>query len=266
MRWFKKIKHRSKAGIVFHLCVHKTGSQWFRSILSDERTHRYSGLTHYAYFMSLPGQIDDRKIGERYFDEPFPENVIASPLYIGYPAYRDIPKPDSARAFFVMRDPRDILVSWYFSMKHSHPKGGRVMERRKRLNELPLEEGIELVLEQLEDRGHFEALRSWGDIPEDDTSVIVIRYEDLIGPEQFAHFQRIFRHADIAMPDKVLRTLLSDYSFKKLSGGREAGDENVESHYRKGVVGDWRNLLHKGTIARFREVTGDLVTYLGYTW
>ena len=68
------------------------------------------------------------------------------------------------------------------------------------------------------------------------------------------------------MPDSVLKNLLNDNSFEKLSGGRRAGEENIKSHYRKGIEGDWRNVMTPKVMAQFKELTGDLVEYIGYSW
>ena len=52
--------------------------------------------------------------------------------------------------------------------------------------------------------------------------------------------------------------------FKKLTGGRAPGEENVKSHYRKGVGGDWVNHMNEEHVAAFKERYGDLVLKLGY--
>lgn len=266
MGWFGKVRHRSRCENVFHLCVPKTASQWFRQILADERTYKYSGLRHYQYQNDLPGKSDARRLTERSFEKPFPPRTIVSPLYIDYGKYCGIPKPETARGFFIMRDPRDITVSWYFSMKHSHAKMGRVEENRKLLNEMPLAEGMAQVIEILTARGLYEALGSWSAVSQGDEEVMVFRYEDMIGPDQEALFERLFRHCDIRMPDHTFRQLLSDYSFKALSGGRQEGQEDIQSHYRKGVAGDWQASFDDALIERFKAATGDLVEALGYTW
>ena len=54
------------------------------------------------------------------------------------------------------------------------------------------------------------------------------------------------------------------YSFKKLSGGRKAGQENTNSHYRKGKRGDWRNHFSEAHKVVFKEKYGDLLIKLGY--
>ncbi len=99
-----------------------------------------------------------------------------------------------------------------------------------------------------------------------DAHVLVLRFEDLIGPNQFQFFQRLLVHCDIAMPDEMLKTLLADHSFEKMTGGRKPGQEDVNSHYRKGMADDWRNHLTGPRLAYFCAVTGDLVTRLGYEW
>jgi hypothetical protein len=54
------------------------------------------------------------------------------------------------------------------------------------------------------------------------------------------------------------------HSFEKLSGGREPGQEDVKSHYRKGVHGDWRNHFTPAITRRFKALYGDLLVVGGY--
>jgi hypothetical protein len=263
---FRRVKYRSKCRNIYHLCVHKTGSQWIRKILSDDRTYRYSGLVSYQYFLTLPGGVDGRRITERAFDVAFPEGTIVTPVYIDRDNFEKIPKPSVSRAFFVARDPRDILVSWYFSMKKSHAKMGKVDSIRESINAMPTDEGFAYAIDEIERQGLFAALRSWADVPGVGPDAIRVRYEDLVGGAQFEMFRNLFDHCDIRMPDKVLRELLNDCAFERLSGGRTQGQSDEASHYRKGVSGDWRNHFTPEIERHFRDVTGDLVVRLGYEW
>ncbi|MEO1006544.1 MAG: sulfotransferase domain-containing protein, partial [Cyanobacteria bacterium J06638_38] len=40
--------------------------------------------------------------------------------------------------------------------------------------------------------------------------------------------------------------------------------ENIKSHYRKGISGDWKNYFDNSTLNHFQQVTGNLVETLGY--
>jgi hypothetical protein len=260
------VAHRSSAENIYHCCVHKTASQWIARILSAEETYRGCGLRTHRYQRELPGGADTRKISERTFDKPFPPHTIVTPIYVGWENFTAIPKPPSWRAFFVMRDPRDVLVSWYFSWKHSHPVMGDVGEQREKLKSNSEEDGLCYGIEQLSEQGLFAALRSWMDAPKQSANVAVFRYEDLIDVNQLAVFQKLFAHCDIAMTEPLLRELLAANSFAALAKGRERGTEDVTSHLRKGVHGDWKNHFTPRVRDAFRGATNDLVEVLGYEW
>ncbi len=53
-------------------------------------------------------------------------------------------------------------------------------------------------------------------------------------------------------------------AFNKLSGGRQRGDEDTHSFFRKGVVGDWKNWLSPEQQRVFEDRAGDLLKALGY--
>jgi hypothetical protein len=266
MRQLFEVRARSSAENIFHCCVHKTASQWVRKLLQDRRTYKYSGLEVYNYEQQLPDKVDPRPLTERTFNEPFPAGKIVTPIYIDQPGLKGIPKPKNFRAFFIMRDPRDIVVSRYFSFKVSHPVMGDISKLREDLNTMGEEEGFAYVIDQLAKRRLFDALRSWARIAPADSELAVFRYEDLTDTQQFAHWQRLYAHCDIRMPDSVLRELLKQNSFTALTKGRDRGAEDVKAHLRKGIHGDWKNHFTPAVEKRFREVTDALVEELGYSW
>ena len=247
---------------VFHCCLHKSGSQWIRRILKDARIYKYSGLEAYHYQSSLLDGHDPRPVNSRRFDEPFPLRKIVTPLYIDYPGYIAIPKPASSRAFFVTRDPRDIVVSWYFSSKFSHRLMGDLADVRGNLSDLDQVSGLQYSIRHLSSFGLFASQRSWLDSIGDATTT-VIRFEDLIGPEGRDHFIGLFEHCLIEIPDRVLDAVLATYNFERLSG-RPKGQEDTHAHFRKGISGDWRNYFVPEVQNVFDEVVGDLVVQLGY--
>lgn len=85
LHWYKiarsDVKEYSPSINIYHCTVHKTGSQWIKKILYDTRTYQYSSLKVLHEIKDSPyGSI---QIGSD-FQESFPENFIASPLYTNY--------------------------------------------------------------------------------------------------------------------------------------------------------------------------------------
>ncbi len=258
------IHYRSENQNIYHCTVQKCASQWMRAILSDARVYRSCGLSPYRYQDNLPGQHDPRKLTERRFQEGFPEATIATTIYIDYEGFAGIPKPPCYKAFFVMRDPRDVLVSWYFSSKFSHPLLGDLGRVRQDLHRLSEPDGMLYCIDYLNEYGLFAAQRSWANANAKDANVLLVRYEDLIAEESLAVFAQLLRHCDIRVAGDELEAMLRSYRFQELSG-RPPGREDRGAHLRKGVAGDWRKHFNDNIQARFEKVAGDLISLWNYT-
>jgi len=260
-----RVRHRSAATNVYHCCVQKTASQWIRRILSDQRVYQYCGLKPYDHNKTFPKGVDLRKLTDVTFEAPMPPRTIVTPLYTAFDGFVGLPKPETYRAFFVMRDPRDIIVSWYFSMRNSHPTmGGTLSALREKLGGMSRHEGIRHSIYLLSYRtGLFEALGSWAGAADKDRNVMLVKYEDLTAVDSSGLFKRLLAHCDIALPDDVLAQLLEENSFERLSG-RQRGQEDKRAHLRKGAPGDWANHFDDELLSYFELETGDLMSRLGY--
>jgi hypothetical protein len=201
------------------------------------------------------------------------------------------------RGFHVIRDPRDIIVSGYFSHRNSHPTEGvhQLAEHRERLKAASKEEG--LLLEMDFARGDLLDLADWDyDRPE----ILELRQEDLAA-KPYDGFVRIFQHLELLPQDEptagrellgvwLRRTLnrLSDrpmlgplrrpmpatgeillgavygHRFEAKTRGRRAGAEDTRSHYRKGVAGDWVNHFTPAHVEAFNQRFEGLLPTLGY--
>jgi len=255
------IEYHSQYTNIYHCCVQKTASQWFMKILLNPEIFRYSGLKDWHH--KNGGYLDERPLNQRFYENAFPEETIVTPLYIGYDAFMALPKPENYRAFFVMRDPRDIVVSWYFSARNSHPIIGDLGEVRAHLQTVQQDEGLRYAIDYLQRSELFAALDSWTRSADND-AVRLIRFESITGQYQKAQFHDLLDFCDIRVPQKILNQLLENNSFAKLSRGRHQGQEDKKSHYRKGQAGDWQNYFSSEVYAYFIEVTGDLFKRLGY--
>lgn len=250
---------------IFHCCVQKTASQWIASIFADSRVKEASGLPTYNYSAWFLEQFGPHKLTDISFPpNAIPNNTIVTPLYIDFEKFLTIPKTDNYKTFFVARDPRDIVVSWYFSIKYSHPViADLINELRHTLKQLSVHEGIVFSIQTLNNLHLFQALRSWHNAPQVDGNVLLTSFEELTSSNNFEAFERLFKHCQIPIDSSLLHQVLEDHKFEKLFN-RNKGEEDHFSHYRKGIQGDWINFFAPDLEKIFQDTVGDLPSLFGY--
>lgn len=243
---------------IYHCCIQKTATQWFSKLLTDRLIWKRTGFSLY-----YPGQnfiTGDQEVLARLKDIPRP-GIICSPLYIQAQTFAELTRGDDFRAFYILRDPRDIIVSNYFSMKYSHPALNEYLASNRRdLGQLSEEDGIMKVIVKTA-KFISQIMHRWK--MADDPRIKTYKFEDVFGPDQFGHVKDLFAHCRLALDDRDIRQLLDQYSFQKMSG-RQAGTEDQKHHYRKGVSGDWKNYFTAAHKECFNREAGELLVGLGY--
>ncbi|MBX3361551.1 MAG: sulfotransferase domain-containing protein [Phycisphaeraceae bacterium] len=92
-------------------------------------------------------------------------------------------------------------------------------------------------------------------------SVLTIQYEQMLAsPIQTTVRVLRFIGADPAHAERCVESA----SFRALSGGRNSGQEDPTSFFRRGVAGDWQTWLSDEQIAAFDARAGSLLESLGY--
>ena len=240
---------------IYYCCTQKTASQWFKSVFRDSDFYRYSGLVVRPY----------QYLGLRYarIGAAFPKKTVVSHLYFNYQDYLKVPKPDKYKTFFILRDPRDIIVSWYFSARYSHVLVPPIHTIRYNLERLNFDDGLKYLIDTQEEFGLFECQRSWVEAKKSDNNIKIFRYEDLAFDE-LTFVRDLFAFLDLKIPGKNLERLVAKNTIKKRSKDRNSVSGDEKNHYRKGVSGDWQNHFNPATEEYFYKVTGDLVEVLGY--
>lgn len=266
---------------------HKCASTWIRRIIDDLAWG--AGLEH--RYLHRPEQFGGNL---RQFMDRHDVDVVS---YVN--ADLDYVSPLSDfHGFHVVRDPRDLLVSAYFSHLHSHgtEEWPELEGHRRNLQSVPKGEGLLL---ELEFTGPvLDQLHKWD---YDQPSVLELRQEDLTaspydGFLQIVGFLGLLDDGDLdararmgatvrvswnglthrkpfawlptlktwRIPGQHVLGAVYEQRFSKLAGGRKQGTEDTRSHYRKGVHGDWRNHFDDELLRRFKDRFNDLVLLLGY--
>ncbi len=90
-----------------------------------------------------------------------------------------------------------------------------------------------------------------------------VRYEDL--KQDFARaFSNVLKFLGAASNNEAVAHCEAEASFKRLSGGRNAGEEDPNAFFRKGVVGDWQAGLKPQHLEIFYSVGTEWLTRFGY--
>ena len=163
--------------------------------------------------------------------------------------------------FHVFRDPRDMVVSGYFSHLNSHPvRWIHQKHHFQRIQNVSLEEGIRYEIDYL---GFLEldALRTW-DL--NDQRVRNVKFEDLTA-NPLEEFSSIFSFLGLPLHPERLADVFEQVNFKTLSEGRNVGEEDTSSHYRSGKSGDWGKYLSGENYRYFLDRYGDVLERLGYS-
>lgn len=202
------------------------------------------------------------------------------------------------RGVHVIRDPRDILVSAYFSHLHSHQTETwpELREHRRRLEEASKEEGLFL---EMEFSGYvFEALQGW----EYGRDGILERTFEQIAERPYQFWLDVVEHLGLLdrsestlprslrhvlggltraaarrvpgmptprfgpgrIPAERLLGIVHDHRYSKKSGGRSRGEADPTSHYRKGEPGDWKNHLTEDHLRELERLFPQLIERTGY--
>jgi hypothetical protein len=263
-----KVPPRSLYGALYNskdLRLWLERSPWSR----NEDTERFfADLTRFAadYFLKRKLANTGRRIvGDK---TPFlPGTNVMEEIKEVYP---------DAKVIHIIRDGRDVEVSWVFHRWNRASDRGGVqvlspgeIERREaydkdpqRLAELGVFEEEELrrragLWRELVSGASESGPRLLG------SNYIEVKYENLLD-DTAAEAKRLLRFVGVEFDEEIIRQCVENASFESFSGGRSRGEEDHASFFRKGIAGDWRNVFTEKDKQIFKEAAGDLLIRLGY--
>ena len=266
---------------------HKCATMWWNRIFAA--ASRKLGLKFHAVY------------DERGFDGDLPKFIKKNQIEFLSHGNADLDHTLNLPDFLgvhIIRDPRDIAVSAYFSHLHSHSvkHWSELEDYRDKLRGMSQEEGLSV---EIRNRAkEFSQIAAWN---YEQPNVLEIRFEDLastsyetvlrafshldlidesdyrwrtrvkelmlesvdsIGGKSFATGSKRFRNQRLSGAE--ILAIAWQFRFQTLAGGRSPGDEDVKSHFRKGRPGDWVNHFTEDHKSLFKELYPDLLVKLGY--
>jgi hypothetical protein len=249
--------------------VHKAASMFLHKLTNDLSKHigfNYYSINKAEYFDQI------KSISWKKFIESKPKNSCFGPIRAGT-AEPSIPAGlESYSIVLHLRDPRDVLVSLFYTHTYNHPRRpGRFNPSDTQLNKWK-EEGIDkFVLNKASDlQGRYQYLASafLGK-----KNVILLRYEDMVIDYHtwLQHFLAAFSH--FAVPsNRILKFFKHRNSWadiykkylKKYMNDFTIPSENIYRHKRQITPGDHKQKLKEDTIKRLSDEFSDILKMLNY--
>ncbi len=259
MRTWKKIDF-SEVPAIFGNTMPKSGSHLTLQILQG-----LTDIAPFRYLIPYPFRMITKEGRERSNDEVLKDlsrlksGIIGWGYLRAYPEFiqciRENPK---IKTFFVIRDPRDRLISSIFyavdiykeHAQHAYYSGISMDERIKVAIKGRPEPGLHHLPNV---REHYDRFLGWFNCE----NVLVLRFEDLIQDVDTTVFSLLdFLEKDgyqIPTPRSEALTII-----------KKAIQPEKSPTFRKGKAGNWKDHFTDEHKRIFKDTVGDLLTVLGY--
>lgn len=244
------VRHPKEANKIVHACVWKSGSQWVRLILSDPRIYRHTGCIPYvaAHMRCNSAMISDFQTEQR---------ALLLAAYDPPERISEICGSDTAEIFFVVRDPRALLISWYDSTRFTHVPTDGVLLHRNAMRGMSDTEAFLYCADRFVEE--FSPLFD-GWLGALDGSRI-IRFEDLTGGNGVTHWHDLLSSLGLQVPVGTLENVLATYSVEKLAKPVTKG--KVDKYAARGRR-SWPSHLDRSDIKLVEKKLAKWISGFGY--
>ncbi len=240
----------SESSSIILFTIQKCASTLVTKILKELSTSK--GMVHID-FDSYYTTVSPKKY-ELFNDETFQKNALKPKGYYygAWRHYRTVPNIENYRVLLILRDPRDVLTSMYFSNAYSHsPVSKKLVEKRTSVREMDIEEFVLQKAPLIKDR-YADYIQHLLNKP----SVLFLRYEDMVGDFP-TWINELAAHTYMDEKEDIIQHFIESLSFK-------VEKEDKHSHIRNIQPGDYLRKLSKSTIEELNAIFGTILTDLGY--
>lgn len=230
---------------ILHFSFQKSATQYVKAILTTCAQHNNLTpikLPDYAFNSTFPFLDQLQK------DELKQYQHIFKQMGYLYTVFGDmvqhIENLNSYKIIFLTRDPRDILVSEYFSLKYSHPNPSLLSnkiiffkERQQLAKTLTIDEFALTDSDRL--KLSYDNYNNF--LIDQHKNIHLTSYENMM--ENFPEWlEKILTYCDLKLHPDIKRQLIHNHI------KHTPLKENKYSHLRKGTPGDFKNKLKSKTI------------------
>ena len=243
-------KNRNSHPSIIHFSLNKAATQYIKSILKRCAVDNGMvpvGIHEYAFNSNFPflDYLSVEEMGSY-------KHIFKSKGYL-YSVFggmiEGIKSLEDCKIVLVMRDPRDILVSGYYSSAYSHgvpSKGGNkhdsFMAKRLATQESTIDEYAISESDRVYDIfSRYQTL-----LLDNYKNAYVTQYEEMVSNFE-AWLTDLLNYCELNLSREFIQDLIEENEAKKPK------EEDITKHIRKGVVGDYKEKLQPETIQTLNE-------------
>lgn len=246
---------------ILHFSFNKAGTQYIKSILSQCATQ--SGMTtvsihDYAFHSTFPylNKLTREELAD--YQHLFKSKGYLYSVFGGM--IDGIENLQDYKTILVTRDPRDILVSEYFSFAFSHvepsqkgDKHAAFMSQRKAAQSVSIDDYV------LAESGKMTSIfsRYQAVLLDQYERAYVARYEEMVS-DFSSWLEGLLAYCGFELSEAFVQGLIEQNEASKPKA------EDVNRHVRKGKAGDYKEKLQPETIRQLNEDFGPMLERFGY--
>jgi len=247
---------------IINFSLNKAATQYIKNILvcySEDIGLKPIALNEYSFKSELP-YLHELSAAQM---EPYKAAFKAKGFFYGAFSgwVEGIDNIEEYKKIICIRDPRDILVSSYFSLGISHPSPPKhtskyqdFMSKRELAQSNTLDEFVRIRAEKL--KLNYE--RYIAVVSEGSNNTLVLKYEDMLHDFE-GWLNRIISFVGVEMTENLKNDILQKHELSRPK------DEDASQHVRKGISGDYKEKLANETIVFCNELFADILEFFDYT-
>ncbi|MEP3334407.1 sulfotransferase domain-containing protein [Sedimentitalea sp.] len=237
------------------LSMHKAGSSITQQILTDFAIAK-------GYEIDLVShQVSDSPMKEADLFRSYQDQMRLQGVYYGVargPYVRSLKILDRLKTIIQIRDPRDCLISGYFSFTISHPAPRNPDKQknfeRKRAKRMQMT-ADEFALDRAEN--YRMRMQILADIAERHDDCLMLKYEEMV-TDTSTWLNRISEFLEQPLTNELIAALGEKIDFN-------VSTEDVNKKKRQVTPGDHARKLQPETITALNDILGEQMARYGYT-
>ena len=244
-----KRKSRSKQQSILFFTVHKSASTFIKNTII-----KLVGASN-IISLKLSGYLNKNKQNLYYNNPAFMKKVLQEKGYFfgAFRAFYPFPDMEKFKIILVLRDPRDVLTSFYFSTLYNHPLSTKtVLDDRKKYASYTIDDYVLEIAPAMQ-----KTYAAYCSKLLNKKNVLFLKYEDMISDfDPWLHKLNSF--LELNDNDDKVKDIIAATTFK-------VEKEDPNSFKRNVKAGDHLNKLKPETIHKLNELFCNEIQALNYS-